>query len=68
MIAYDIKVLPLIRELKYAHSKVSQPWYADNVGVGGTFHHILSHMYDIMLRYPSKGVITGSNQEYLGCL
>ena len=54
MIVYDIKVLPLIREPQDAHPKVSQTWYADNVGVGGTFPHILAHMYDLMVQVPPR--------------
>ena len=40
MISYGIGVLPLIRELRNAHPLVIQPWYADDVGAGGTFHQI----------------------------
>ena len=35
MIVYDIGVLPLVRELRDAHLRVTQPWYADDVGSGG---------------------------------
>ena len=37
MIAYDIGVLPLIRELREAHPCVTHPWYADDAGAGGAF-------------------------------
>ena len=40
MIAYDIGVLPLIRELQGAHPHVTQPWYADDTEAGGEFTHI----------------------------
>ena len=39
MIAYGIGVLPLIRDLRDAHTSVIQPWYADEVGKGGDFGH-----------------------------
>ena len=55
MIAYGIKFLVLIRELKDAHPKVSQPWYSDDVGLGGTFPHILAHMYDLMVQVTPRG-------------
>ena len=32
MIAYGIRVLPLIRVLRSYHPQVYQPWYADNAG------------------------------------
>ena len=40
MIAYGIRVLPLIRELRGAHPWVTQPWYADDAGAegGGRFN------------------------------
>ena len=37
MIAYGIRVLPLIRVLRSDHPQVYQPWYADDAGAGGTF-------------------------------
>ena len=37
MITYGIGVLPLIRELREAHPRVTKPWYADDAGTGGTF-------------------------------
>ena len=36
MIAYGIGVLPLSQELREAHPRVTQPWYADYVGAGGS--------------------------------
>ena len=48
MIAYDIGVLPLIRELLGAHSCVTKPWYADDAGAGGNFEHILVHLQDLL--------------------
>ena len=38
MIAYGIGVLPLIRELREAHPRVTQPWYADDAGAKGAVH------------------------------
>ena len=35
MIAYVIGVLPLIRDIRRAHPRVTQPWYADDMGAGG---------------------------------
>ena len=36
MIAYGIGVLPLIRDLRRSHTRVTQPWYADDAGAGGS--------------------------------
>ena len=36
MITYYIGVLPLIRVLRTNHTQVSQPWYADDAGTGGS--------------------------------
>ena len=47
MIAYGIGVLPLIRELQDAHLRVTQTWYVDDAGAGGTFQHILEHSRDL---------------------
>ena len=55
MIAYGIGVLPLIRDLRGAHPRVTQPWYADNVGAGRTFQQILEHFRDLQARGPSRG-------------
>ena len=47
MIAYDIGVLPLIRDLQGAHSRVTKPWYADDAGAGGEFPNIMEHLRDL---------------------
>ena len=41
MIAYGIRVLPLIRALRRDHPHVTQPWYADNAGAGGSFRAVM---------------------------
>ena len=55
MIAYGIGCLPLIRELRSAHPLVTQPWYADDTGVGGTFQHVQEHFRDLQARGPARG-------------
>ena len=49
MIAYCIGVIPLIREIQEAHPNVSQPWYANDAGSGGTFHCILDYLDGIIV-------------------
>ena len=55
MFAYGIGVFPLIRELRNAHPRVTQPWYADDAGAGGTFQQILEHFRDLQASVPDRG-------------
>ena len=55
MIAYGIGVLPIIRELRNTHPRVTQPWYTDDAGVEGTFQQILEHFWDLQARVPARG-------------
>ena len=36
IITYGLEILPLIGELRTAHPRVTQPFYADDTGAGGT--------------------------------
>ena len=55
MISYDIGFLPHIRELRNAHPRVTQPWYADDAGAGGKFPNILEHHRDLQAWGPPRG-------------
>ena len=55
MIADGIGVLPLIRELREAHPRVTQPWYADDAGACGTFAEVQAHFQDLQVRGPARG-------------
>ena len=55
MIAYDIRVFPLIRELWGSHPRVTPPWYVHYAGAGGKFVHILAHLWDLQARGPPRG-------------
>ena len=55
MIAYGIGVLPLIRELRGSHPRVTQPWYTDDSGAGGKFVHILAHIRYLQAWGSSRG-------------
>ena len=57
MIAYGIGVLSLIQELWDAHPPVTQPWYADNAGAGGTSEQILTHFQDIQALETPQGYL-----------
>ena len=47
IITYGIGLIPLIRELRGAHPRVTQPWYSDDAGAGGKFQNILEHFGDL---------------------
>ena len=53
MIAYSIGVLTLIRELRDAHPRVTQPCYGDDAGAEGSFGNILAHFKDLQVCGPS---------------
>ena len=55
MIAYGIGFLLLIQELREAHPHVTQPWYADEAGAGGTFIDVKAHFQDLQARRPARG-------------
>ena len=55
MIAYGIGVLPLIKEFWNAHPRVTQTWYANDAGAGGTFQQIQEHVRDLQVRGPARG-------------
>ena len=55
MIAYGIRVLPLIRDLRGAQPRVTQPWYAEDSGAGGKFPNIMEHLRDLQARVPAQG-------------
>ena len=54
-IAYGIRVLPLVRELRVSHTHVTQLWYTDDAGAGGKFGHILEHLWDLQAQGPARG-------------
>ena len=67
MITYGIPPPPppLIRDLREEKTRVTQPWYADNAGAGGTFEHILSHFNDMLARGPYMGYFPDPTKSIL---
>ena len=65
MISYVIGVLPLIQELWDAHPSVTQLWYTDNAGAGGSFGNILVHLKDLQVRGPPRGYFTEPSKTIL---
>ena len=64
MIAYGIGVLPLIRELRGAYPRITQPWYADDAGEGGAFIDVQEHFQDLQARGLAWGYSPGPQPRY----
>ena len=65
MIAYGIGVPPLIRELRRYHPHVTQPWYADDAGAGGSFGALMAHFRDLQLKGPAWGYFPSPTKRIL---
>ena len=65
MISYGIGVLLLIIELWGAHPCVTETWYADDVGAGGKFGHILEHFQDLQARGTLRGYFLDPTKSIL---
>ena len=55
MVAYVIKILPLIRRLKSTYPDVTQPWYDDNAGALGMFDHLDNYFKALKRKVPEQG-------------
>ena len=60
MISYGIGVLPLIRNLREAHPRITQPWYADDAGAGGGRSFMCRRTSKTCRRRDRPGAITRS--------
>ena len=49
MVAYGMGILPLIRYLRMSHPSVTQPWYTDDAGSGGTLADKRCHLDNLMV-------------------
>ena len=65
IITYIIGVLPIIRELRDADPRVTQPWYLDDAGGGGKFRHILEHFQDLQARGTPMSYFLGPTKSIL---
>ena len=63
--AYGLGILPIIREFQKSHPGVTQPWYTDDAGAGGTFKGIRRHLDDLMSRAPPQGYFTKPTKSIL---
>ena len=68
MIAYGLQILPLIWDLQMAHPNVTQPWYADDAGAGGTFVGIYQHIDNLMVQGPCGDISWIQQRAYWSCL
>ena len=65
MIAYGIKIIPLIKNLKQKIPDVTKTWYADNVVSLGTFE-ILDTYFDLLTRHgPERGYLPNPTKSVL---
>ena len=55
MIAYGIRILPLIKNLKREIPDVTQPWYADDARSLGTFAILETYFYLLTRQGPGRG-------------
>ena len=55
IIAYVIVILLFIRELRVAHPLVTQTWYAEKAGAGGSFGNIHRHLEYLVVRGTYRG-------------
>ena len=55
MVAYGMRILPLIRELRESHPGINQPWYVDDAGEGVNIEGIQRHLDDLMVRGTPRG-------------
>ena len=65
MILYSIWVLPIIRELWDAHSRITHPWYADDTGAKGNSGKIFAHFRDLQVRGPQWGYFSEPTKSIL---
>ena len=66
MVLYGLGIPPLVQELRKAHPGVTQTWYADDAGAGGTNNGIHHHLDDLMVRGPPYGYFPESTKSILG--
>ena len=55
MIAYGIKILPLIKNIRREIPDVTQPWYNDDAGALGTFARLDTYFYSLTRQGSGRG-------------
>ena len=63
MIAYGIRIIPLIKGLKREIPDVNQPWYADDAGYLGTFARLETYFDLLTGPRPGTSISPRSNQD-----
>jgi hypothetical protein len=64
-VAYGLTTLPLIRYLQDEVPDVSQPWYADDAGAGGTFSGIKLYFEKLQEKGPRRGYFPEPSKSIL---
>ena len=65
IIAYGIKIFPLLREIHEAHTDVTQTWYSNDVGSRGYFGSIKVHPEELIRRVLYYGYLPNPNTRIL---
>ena len=65
MISYGFGILPLIYELQVAHPRVTQPWYANKNGCGGSFSDTQIHLDEILVKSLPRGYLPDPTKTIL---
>jgi hypothetical protein len=65
MVAYGLMLLPLIKLLKKEHPDVSQPWYADDTGAGGSFTAIRKQFESLWKLGPARGYFPEASKSIM---
>ena len=68
MIEYGLGILTFIWDFRTAQPGVTQTWYADDAGVGGTFNDIRWNLDDLMVRRPRVDIYWIQPIVYWSCL
>ena len=55
MVVYGLEIPPLTPELWTAHPSITQHWYADDTGAGGTFEEICCRLDELMVHRNLRG-------------
>ena len=65
MVAYMIKILPLIKHLKSTYPDVTQPYYTENAGALGMFDHLENYFKALKHIGPEQGYFPDSAKSIL---
>ena len=65
IVAYRIKIIPLIKHLKSKYPDVTQPWYADKAGALGMFDYLDEYFKALKRNGPERGYFSEPTKSIL---